>query len=45
MKNLKIFAVPAIALFLICLIATALLGVTNRVTAPMTDELAQQTEL
>lgn len=45
MKNLKIFAVPAIALFLICLIATALLGVTNRVTAPMIDELAQQTEL
>ena len=45
MKNLKIFAVPAIALFLICLIATALLGATNRVTAPMIDELAQQTEL
>ena len=45
MKNIKDFAVPAVALFLICLIATTLLGVTNSVTAPMIDELAQQTEL
>ncbi len=45
MKNLKEFAIPTVALFLICLIATALLAVTNEVTAPKIAELAEKTEI
>lgn len=45
MKNLKEFAIPTVALFLICLIATALLGITNEVTAPKIAELAEKTEI
>lgn len=41
MKSFKEIAVPAIALFLICLIATALLGSTNLLTA---DKIAQVAE-
>lgn len=45
MKNFKEFAIPTVALFLICLVATALLAVTNNVTAPKIAELAEQTEV
>ncbi|MBR0112428.1 MAG: RnfABCDGE type electron transport complex subunit G [Clostridia bacterium] len=37
MKNIKEFLVPTLVLFLICLIAAALLGVTNDVTAPVIE--------
>ena len=40
MKNFKEFAIPTVALFLICLVATTLLAVTNNVTAPKIAELA-----
>ena len=45
MKNFKEFAIPTVALFLICLVATTLLAVTNNVTAPKIAELAEQTEV
>ena len=45
MKNFKEFAIPTVALFLIYLVATALLAVTNNVTAPKIAELAEQTEV
>ncbi len=41
MKNIKEILVPAFALFLICLVATALLGGTNELTA---DKIAQVAE-
>ena len=45
MKNFKEFAIPTVALFLICLVATTLLAVTNKVTAPKIAELSAQTEV
>lgn len=45
MKNFKMIFVPTIALFLICLVATTLLGVTNYVTAPKIAESAAQAEV
>lgn len=45
MKTVKEFAVPALTLFLISLIATFLLALTNDVTAPKIAELAVQTEI
>lgn len=45
MKNLKEYLVPTVTLFIICLIATLLLGVTNSVTAPIIDKLAVETEI
>ena len=42
MKNFKEFAIPTVALFLICLVATTLLAVTNKVTAPKIAELSAQ---
>lgn len=45
MKNLKEYLVPTVTLFIICLIATALLGITNDVTSPIIDELAVETEI
>lgn len=45
MKNFKEFAIPTVALFLICLVATTFLAVTNNVTAPKIAELAEQTEV
>ncbi len=45
MKTLKEFVVPTITLFVICLVATLLLGVTNNVTAPIIEELAIETEI
>ncbi len=44
MKNLKDYIVPTAKLFIICLIATFLLGVTNAVTAPIIADLAIETE-
>ena len=41
----KAIIVPTIALFLICLVSTALLALANNVTAPIIDELAIQTEI
>lgn len=45
MKNLKDYLVPTLTLFIICLIATALLGLTNQVTAPIIAKLADETEI
>lgn len=45
MKNLKDYLVPTLTLFIICLVATALLGITNDVTAPIIEELAVETEM
>ncbi len=46
MKNstVKEIVIPAISLFLICLVATALLGFTNQITAPKIEQLAIETE-
>lgn len=44
MKKLKEYLVPTIILFVICLVATALLGITNAVTAPEIEALAIQKE-
>lgn len=45
MKILKEFLIPTVTLFVICLVATALLGLTNDVTAPIIEELAIETEM
>ena len=45
MKTFKELCVPAIVLLVISLVATALLAVTNSVTAPKIAELAVQTEI
>ena len=45
MKNLKDYLVPTVTLFVICLIATLLLGLTNEVTAPIIEKLAVETEI
>ena len=45
MKTLKEFLVPTLTLFAICLVATALLGLTNNVTAPIIEKLAIETEI
>lgn len=45
MKNLKEYLIPTITLFIICLVATALLGLTNDVTAPIISKLAVETEI
>lgn len=45
MKNLKDYLVPTVTLFVICLVATALLGLTNDITAPIIEELAIETEM
>ena len=42
MKN---YVKPTLILFLICFIATFLLGLTNSVTAPIIDKLAVETEI
>ncbi len=41
----KSILIPTIALFVICLIATALLALANSVTAPIIDELAVKTAI
>ncbi len=45
MKNLKEYLVPTVTLFIICLVAAALLGLTNDVTAPIIDKLAAEKEI
>ncbi len=45
MKSLKEYLVPTITLFVICLVATVLLGLTNSVTEPIIAKLAEETEL
>ncbi len=45
MKNLKEYLVPTVTLFVICLVATLLLGLTNQVTAPIIKQLAIETEI
>lgn len=45
MKNLKEYLVPTVTLFVICLVATFLLGMTNSVTAPIIEKLAIETEI
>ena len=45
MKSLKEYLVPTVTLFVICLAATFLLGLTNSVTAPIIEELAVETEM
>ncbi len=40
----KAILVPTIALFIICLVSTALLALANDVTAPIIEELAVKTE-
>ena len=46
MKNSKVkeIVIPAVSLFLICLVATALLGFTNKVTEPKIEQLALETQ-
>ena len=47
MKNFKVSDIvkPAVVLLAICLVASFLLAMTNKVTAPRIEELAKQTEL
>lgn len=45
MKSLKEYLVPTVTLFVICLVATFLLGMTNSVTAPIIEKLAEETEI
>lgn len=40
MKNAKEILIPAVSLLLICAVVTALLGLTNSVTAPQIEKLA-----
>lgn len=46
MKNAKVrdILIPTVSLFLICIVVTALLGLTNSVTAPQIERLAAETE-
>ncbi len=44
MKSLKEYLVPTVTLFVICFVATLLLGLTNNVTAPIIENLAIETE-
>lgn len=45
MKSLKEYLVPTVTLFVICLVATLLLGLTNSATAPIIKKLAEETEI
>lgn len=45
MKSLKEYLIPTVTLFVICLVATFLLGMTNSVTAPIIAKLAEETEI
>ena len=46
MKNIKArdILIPTVSLFVICVVVTALLGLTNAVTAPQIERLAAETE-
>ena len=43
--NPKEILIPAVSLFIICLVVTALLGVTNKITSPMIAERAKANEV
>lgn len=43
-NKVKAILIPAVSLLVICVVVTALLGVTNRVTAPKIAQLAAETE-
>ncbi len=43
-SKVKEIVVPALSLFIICIVVTALLGLTNAVTAPKIEELAVETQ-
>ncbi|MGN0572064.1 MAG: RnfABCDGE type electron transport complex subunit G [Candidatus Fimenecus sp.] len=44
MKKAKEILIPAVSLLLICVVVTALLGITNSVTAPQIEKLAVETQ-
>ena len=44
MKNVKEILIPAVSLLVICVVVTALLGLTNSVTAPQIEKLALETQ-
>jgi electron transport complex protein RnfG len=44
MSKVKEFVVPTITLFAICLVASVLLGFTNKVTAPRIEQIAYETQ-
>lgn len=46
MKNSKVkeIVIPAVSLFVICIVVSALLAVTNKVTAPKIEQLAIETQ-
>lgn len=44
MKHAKEILIPAVSLLLICAVVTALLGLTNSVTAPQIEKLAIETQ-
>lgn len=44
MNKMKEILVPAVSLLVICVVVTALLGVTNSLTAPKIDRLARETQ-
>ena len=43
-SKIKVIVIPALSLFIICIVVTALLGLTNAVTAPKIEELAVETQ-
>ncbi len=43
-NKVKAILIPAVSLLIICVVVTALLGVTNSVTAPKIEQLAAETE-
>lgn len=43
-SKIKEIVIPALSLFVICIVVTALLGLTNAVTAPKIEELAVETQ-
>lgn len=43
-SNIKEILIPAVSLFLICVVVTAMLALTNQVTAPKIAQLAVETE-
>lgn len=44
-KLWKAILIPTVSLFLICVVSTVLLAVTNSVTAPMIEDLAAKRPL
>ena len=44
MNKIKEFIVPTATLFIICLVASVLLGLTNKVTAPRIEQIAYESK-